>query len=428
METVVTMAYGRRGLDVSLPAEVVPTLITKAAGTPLVDPAAAVGRALAEPVDAATLAALAAGRRSACIVVCDITRPVPNGVFLRPMIEIMLAAGIALEQITILVATGLHRPSGRDDLAEIVGDPWVLANVRVLDHDARASSELVDLGRTRTRGTPVAINRLFVDAELRIVTGLVEPHFMAGWSGGRKVIAPGIAGQETIRTFHSYRFMADPAATQCRLVGNPLHEEQLEIAAMVGEVYAVNTIIDEDRRLLFVNFGEVRASHLDAVRRAEELSKVPVEQSFSTVLTSAAGYPLDKTYYQTVKAMVTPLGILRPGGTLIVVSECSEGFGSAEYADAQRRLGSRGIDGFLAELAGKRLADIDEWQTQMQLRSQVIADVQLFTGGLDGPERAATGVEVIDDVSVALSRAVARHGDPHVAVIPEGPYLVPVIG
>jgi nickel-dependent lactate racemase len=205
-----------------------------------------------------------------------------------------------------------------------------------------------------------------------------------------------------------------------------LHSEQLEIAAMVGEVYAINTIIDEERRLLFVNFGEVRGSHLDAVRRAESLAQVPVSGSFSTVLTSAAGHPLDKTYYQTVKAMVTPLGILRPGGTLIVVSECAEGFGSAEYVDAQQRLGSRGPERFLTDLAAKRLADVDEWQTQMQLRSQAVANVQLYTGGLTAPERAATGVELIDDVPSAISRAIERHADPRIAVIPEGPYLVPV--
>jgi nickel-dependent lactate racemase len=420
------MAYGRIGLEVTLPSEATPTLITKAAGTPLADPTDAVERALAGPIGGRPLAALAAGRRSACIVVCDITRPVPNGLFLRPVIETVLRAGIRLDKIIILVATGLHRPSRRDDLAEIVGDPWVLENVRIVDHDARDEAGLVDLGETRTRRTPVSVNRHFVDAELRIVTGLVEPHFMAGWSGGRKVIAPGIAGHETIRTFHSYRFMADPAATQCNLTGNPLHEEQLEIASMIGDVYAVNTIIDDDRRLLFVNFGEVRRSHLEAVAHAEKLSQVPVAQRFSTVLTSAAGYPLDKTYYQTVKAMVTPLAILRPGGTLIVVSECSEGFGSAEYVDAQHRLGERGPDGFLTDLAAKRLADVDEWQTQMQLRSQMVADVQLFTGGLTDPERVATGVELIDDVPGAIARSIVRHQDPRVAVIPEGPYLVPV--
>src|SRR5690606_18905914 len=144
--------------------------------------------------------ALAQGRKSACILICDITRPVPNHLFLRPMVETLEAAGILRANITILVATGLHRPNEGEELAELVGDPWILANVKVLNHFARNLDDLVDMGRTATRGTPITINRHFIDADLRIATGLVEPHFMAGWSGGRKVVAPGVAGHETIRT------------------------------------------------------------------------------------------------------------------------------------------------------------------------------------------------------------------------------------
>src|SRR5262249_50283115 len=159
---------------------------------------------------------------------------------------------VPIGNIVVLVATGLHRPNLGDELAELVGDPWVLENVRVENHYARNTADHVDLGRTPTRGTPVSLNRLFVDADLRIATGRVEPHFMAGWSGGRKVVAPGVAGHETIRTFHSARFMEDPLAVQCNLVGNPLHEEQLQIVRMLGEVYALNTVIDEDRDLVAV--------------------------------------------------------------------------------------------------------------------------------------------------------------------------------
>ena len=184
------------------------------------------------------------------------------------------------------------------------------------------------------------LDRWFVDAELRIATGLVEPHFMAGWSGGRKVVAPGVAHEDTIRTFHNARFMEDPAAIQCNLDGNPLHEEQLQIMRMLGEVHAVNTVIDERRRLYFVNFGEIAASHLEAVRFVRDSCMVPVGRKFSIVVTSAAGYPLDRTYYQTyyqtVKGMVTPIDILAPGASLVVASDCSEGIGSPQYREAQR--------------------------------------------------------------------------------------------
>ena len=363
---------------------------------------------------------------SACILICDITRPVPNRLFLRPMIEAMLAGGIPLDRICVLVATGLHRPNEGAELAELVGDPWVLANVRVENHFARNEDDHVDLGRTATRGTPVKIDRRFMDADLKIATGLVEPHFMAGWSGGRKVVAPGVAGHETIRTFHSARFMEDPLAVQCNLVGNPLHEEQLEIVRRIGAIYALNTVIDEDRDLVCVTFGEIIASHLAAVAFISEVTQIPVPRKFRTVVTSSAGYPLDKTYYQTIKGMVTPLDILEPGGTLIIASECSEGFGSREFREAQERLVALGSERFLATLTAKSLAEVDEWQTEMQLKPMRIGDVQLYTTGLDAEERRITGVEVVPSLDRAIAESMARHGDDAVAIIPEGPYVIPV--
>lgn len=261
----IAISYGHGHLPVRLPPEARATLVRKQQLPKLADPAEALRAALAEPIAARPLAELAQGRRSACILICDITRPVPNRLFLRPMIETMIAAGIPLDRISVLIATGLHRPNLGDELAELVGDPWVLENVRIVNHDARDEAAHVDLGYTTTRRTPVKLDRLFVEADLRIATGLVEPHFMAGWSGGRKVIAPGVAHHETIRTFHSARFMEDPLAVQCNLVGNPLHEEQLEIVRTLGEVYALNTVLDEDRDLVCITFGEIIASHQAAV-------------------------------------------------------------------------------------------------------------------------------------------------------------------
>lgn len=419
--------YGRGTLRFDLPEHARATMVHKPTAPRLADPVTAVERALDEaPIDSAPLTELAAGRNSACIVVCDITRPVPNHVFLRPIIDRLLAAGIDPAAITILVATGLHRAGDEAELAELIGDPWVVEQIAVRWHDARDPHHLVDLGRTQTRDTPIVLNRALVEAELRIVTGLVEPHFMAGWSGGRKVVAPGVAGHETIRTFHSARFMEDPHAVQCNLTDNPLHEEQLEIVRQLGEVYAVNTVIDEDRALLDVTFGEVVASHLASVAFVEKLARVELPRRYSTVVTSSAGYPLDKTYYQTIKGMVTPLGILAEGGTLIIASECSEGLGSAEFRSAQRRLVSSGVDGFLASILDKPLADVDEWQTEMQLKAMRAGTIRLHTTGLSEQERAETGIECVDSLAAAIADAIERHGDPEIAIIPEGPYVVPV--
>jgi nickel-dependent lactate racemase len=421
----IEISFGKGHLPVHLPSDAHATVIRKNPLSKLKDPRAAIRQALERPVRARPFKALAQGRRSACILICDITRPVPNHLFLRPMIEDMLEAGIPRERICVLVATGLHRPNEGDELAELVGDPWVLSTVRVENHFARNDADHVDLGVTRTRGTSVKIDRRFIEADLKIATGLVEPHFMAGYSGGRKVIAPGVAHADTIRTFHSARFMEDPLARQCNFAGNPLHEEQLEIVRMIGEVYGLNTVLDEERDLVHVTFGEVIESHLAAVEFARGSCEVRVPRKFNTIVTSSAGYPLDKTYYQTIKGMVTPLDILKPGGTLIMASECSEGLGSAEFREAQARLVAMGPDAFLQAILKKSLADIDEWQTEMQLKPMRLGHVQLLTTGLSAEERRITGVEIIDSVDQAIARSIERTGDKDIAIIPEGPYVVP---
>jgi nickel-dependent lactate racemase len=425
-ESRIDLLFGKGHLPVRLPAKTRPTVIRKRAMPKLSHPHAAIAEALANPIGSAPLAALARAKKSACILICDITRPVPNRMFLRPMIETMVSQGIPIGDITVLVATGLHRPNEGEELAELVGDPWVMAEVRVENHLARDDAMHVDLGRTETRGTPIRIDRRFVEAELRIATGLVEPHFMSGWSGGRKVIAPGVAHHETIRTFHSARFMGDPLAVQCNLVGNPLHEEQLEIVRRLGDCYALNTVLDEDRDLVHVTFGEIVESHMAAIDFVAASTKIGMGRRYKTIVTSAAGYPLDKTYYQTVKGMVTPLDILEPGGTLIIASSCSEGFGSPEFREAQARLVAIGPERFLATLTAKSLAEVDEWQTQMQMKAMRLGRVELYTTGLDDEERRITGVTITTNVDTALREAIARHDDPEVAFIPEGPYVVPV--
>jgi lactate racemase len=422
---VVEIAFGRRQLAVHLPQGAEPTVIRKQQLPKLADQKQAVRQALDHPIAAQPLNLLAQNRKSACILICDITRPVPNKLFLRPIIEDLIKAGIPIEGISVLVATGLHRANKGTELKELVGDPWVLETVRVENHFARNDADHIDLGYTPRRRTPVKIDRRFVKADLRIVTGLIEPHFMAGWSGGRKIIAPGVAHHETIRTFHSARFMEDPLAIQCNLEGNPLHEEQLEIVRMIGEVFSLNTVIDEDRDLVYVNFGEIISSHLATVEFITSSTAIPIPRRFNTVVTSSAGYPLDKTYYQTVKGMVTPMEILNPGGTLIIASECSEGFGSPEFRAAQMKLVEVGTERFLAALKAKSLAEIDEWQTEMQMKPMRLGRIQLYTTGLDREEQRITGVELIDSIDDAVRQSIEAHQDPALAVIPEGPYVIP---
>ena len=435
----IRLNYGRDGLHVAIPGGVNADVIRKPQMPVLAHPVDAIRKALTSPVGLGGEDS-ESGRNgvvdpffwmqdctTACIAICDITRPVPNGLFLRPLIDILLSRGVSIEDITILVATGLHRPNLGEELQELVGDPWVLENVRIKNHDARDDAEHVFVGKTRTRGTVVKLDRAFVQADLKIATGLVEPHFMAGYSGGRKVIAPGVAHAETITTFHSSRFMADPAAVACNLDHNPLHEEQLEIVKLLGGAIGLNTVIDEKRQLSFVNFGEITASHLQAIEFVRRYCEVTVPRKYRTVVTTASGYPLDKTYYQTIKGMVGAMNILAKGGDLIIASECSEGFGSPEFSEAQRRLVALGPQAFLEQVSGKTHADIDEWQTQMQLKPMAVGNIHLYCPQLTEEQWALTGVKRIDSVEQAIKDSVQRQGDRQIAVIPEGPYVEPSV-
>ena len=420
----VDLNYGRGSLGIAVADAWRATVLRKPAMPLVADPPQAVADALAAPVGAAPLREAAAAARSACILICDITRPVPNGDILPAVLRTLLAGGLPAEAITVLVATGLHRPNEGDELREVVGDAWVLDTVRVENHFARRDADHVEVGTTRL-GNVIKIDRRFVDADLRLAIGLVEPHFMAGYSGGRKIIAPGIAHADTITTFHSARYMENPNAANCVLTDNPLHADQLEVVRMIGGAHAINTVLDDERRLSFVNYGEIVESHLQAVAFTRAYTELPVPERFPTIVTSSAGYPLDKTYYQTVKGMVGPLDILSPNGNLIVVSACSEGMGSPEYVDAQRRLIALGPDRFLASLLDKRHADVDEWQAEKLLSPMRAGTVSLYTTGLSEEERGLTGVAMIDSVEDTIARSVAEAGDPRVAFVPEGPYVVP---
>ena len=423
----ITLNYGKTGLPLNLPDDWEITVIRKKQMPVLPDPSLAVRRALVSPVAARPLSAEACGCRSACIVICDITRPVPNGLLLPPLTATLIQAGIPADRITILVATGLHRPNEGEELRELVGDDSVLKTMRVVNHDARCDADHVAMGTT-TQGVPVKIDRRFLEADLRIVTGLVEPHFMAGYSGGRKVIAPGIAHCDTIACLHSARLLEHPCAANCMLTGNPVHAAQLEIAAMIGRVLAVNVVIDEQRRLSFVNFGELVQSHAVAVAYMRGYAEIQVARQFQTVVTSSAGYPLDKTYYQTVKGMVGALNILAPGGHLFIASECSEGLGSPEFVASQKRLAAGTPIQFLTALLAKPSAAIDEWETEMQVKAMKSGSIHLYAPGLSSADLALTGVEPETSLAEAIRRQVDVCGDRRVAVIPEGPYVIPMHG
>jgi nickel-dependent lactate racemase len=421
-----SLRYGTNGLVLELPDSWDITLVERRPMPAVPDPAACIEAALASPLSAAELSREARGARSACIVICDVTRPVPNRLILRPLVERLLAAGLQPDAITVLVATGLHRPNEGEELAAVIGDPWVSGHAVIANHFARRDADHVMLGTT-TQGVPVRIDRRVVDAGLRIVVGLVDPHFMAGWSGGRKLVLPGCAHADSITALHSTRMLEHPAASSCTLAGNPLHDAQSEALRMLGRTLAVSVVINDQRELSYASYGSAEASFTAAVGFAEPYAKIEVPKAFPVVLATGAGFPLDTTWYQAVKGACAGASIMEHGGDLFVAARCADGFGSREFRAAQERLVSAGKDAFRALARQKERADIDEWETIMLLKALDVGALHVYSEGLDNAALAATGGVPVRDLAADLGAAVQRAKGRRLAVIPEGPYAAPFI-
>ena len=277
------------------------------------------------------MAQLAKGRTSACIVISDVTRPVPNRVILPPILRTLERQGIPSEQITILIATGIHRPNEGKELEEMVGVD-IMNNYRIVNHFSGKPETLKYLGVTQNR-TPVYINRTYLESDLKIVTGLIEPHLMAGYSGGRKAICPGITSVETMKVMHGPHILEHPKASVGILEGNPFHREATEIAQMAGVDFCINVAIDDKRQITGVFAGDLVEAHLAGSKFVEKQATVTLPQPVDAVLVSSAGYPLDTTFYQAIKGILTAVEIVKSDGSIILVAECSQGIGSKPFTE-----------------------------------------------------------------------------------------------
>lgn len=411
-------AFGKRGLTVTLPEGPRYRLILCRSSAPVADPVAAIEAALDAPIGRAPLAELAAGRRSAAISVCDITRPAPNRVTLPPLLERLHRAGISKDAVTILIATGLHRQATRDELNTILG-PEIAAGYRIGNHDARDRAAHRSLGYTG-RGTPVFIDERFMAADLHITLGFIEQHLMLGFSGGRKLVAPGVAGEETIRTIHSPRFMREPAATEGSIEGNPLHAELLEIAAMAGHDFILDVTMTREREISGVFAGCPVNAHAAGVRFLREHSMERLPEAADAVITSAAGYPLDLTFYQTIKGITAAEHIVKPRGPILLLGECAEGIGSPEFAEKLRAYA--GPENYLRAIADTPVVP-DRWQLEKLALTERNHKVFFYTPGAQKEELGALADQSYSSVEAAIAALLAAlPKDARVVLIPEGPY------
>lgn len=417
----VQLEYGRTGLSVELPDRNIVRVLAYKDAPPLGDPDAAVLHALRKPVSCRPLAELARGKRNVCILICDITRPVPNELLLRHLLAELEGAGVSRDDIRILIATGLHRASTPDEIVEMVG-ARIAAGYRIESHNGLALEDHEYLG-VSPHGVPMWIDRRYLAADLKITVGLIEPHFMAGYSGGRKLICPGVAGLETIRAWHSPKFLESPQARSGVLEDNPVHQENTWIAQQAGCDFILNVVIDADRRPLFVCGGHMEEAFQQGVAFVRGVVVDTLDAPVDIVVTSSAGYPLDTTFYQSVKGMAAALPLVKEGGSIIVAASLTEGVGSPEFEGLFAT--HRDLDGFMEQIQDPDYFVMDQWQLEKMAAVCKKAEVVVVSDGMPPDRLEQMFVATAPTVEDAVDRAFAKHGrDATIAVIPKGPYVL----
>ncbi len=421
----VKLEYGRTGLEVELPDRNLVRCLAYKDAPPVADSDQAVREALAQPTGAPPLVEVARGKKDACVVICDITRPVPNRLLLTHILASLETAGIPREKILILVATGLHRPNEGDELIEMVGRE-IVDNYRIENHHGKQLDEHAHLGDS-PRGVPIWIDSRYVDADLKITTGLIEPHLMAGYSGGRKLICPGLSALETVKVWHGPEFLEHPKADCGFLEGNPVHEENTWIAQRAGCDFIVNVVIDAERQLLKVVAGDMIEAFHQGVDFVRHVVADQVPEPVDVVVTSSAGYPLDTTFYQAVKGLTGALPIVKKGGTIIIAASLSEGIGSPEFQQLFKE--NESLEGFIERIMGKDYFVMDQWQLEELAKVRRKAKVTFVSDGLPAETLEEMFVQSAESVEQAVADSLAEYGpDATLAVIPKGPYVLAEVG
>jgi nickel-dependent lactate racemase len=414
----VAFAFGKNAIRLSLPEGLLYEVVESRTASALLDPERALNDALDHPIASQPISVLAQGKKTAAIAVCDITRPAPNSVILPSLLRRLHQAGIPIDGVIILIATGLHRGATEDEIRRIVG-PTIARTYRVLNHDARCLAEHRDLGFTR-RGTPVYIDERFLAADLHLSLGFIEQHLMLGFSGGRKLVAPGVAGQETIKVIHSPRFMREPMATEGSFEENPLHAELLEIATMARHDFIVDVTLTQSRQISGIFAGAPVEAHATGVEFLRKTSLKKLSGLADVVITSAAGHPLDLTFYQIIKGITAAQHIAKPGGRILILGECTEGIGSPEFVNQLAAF--TGHQQYLDDIKNKPVA-IDQWQLEklalVGLRNQLF----FYTPGVNKNQIGALAENSFSDLEDAIAAVLNNlPSGARVALVPDGPY------
>lgn len=383
-----------------------------------------VGRSLDKPSAGPALRSIISSDERIAVLITDKTRATPNEPILRALLSYLESmAGVKRDHVGVLVATGLHKPHSDEEIEELVGGE-LASEYRIISHDADDEDSLTRLGRT-SYGTEVYVNARVLEADLVIGVGLIEPHFFAGYSGGRKLILPGVSGTKTVYQNHSFKMLAHPKADYGYMGGNPVHEDMVEAAKMVrGYRYIVHVILDKEKRVVDVVSGDPYEAHLLGVKRLEEYVKVPVPHESDVTIVTNGGYPLDRDLYQAVKGMATGSRVTRRGGVVIMLAECRDGVGHESFRSiASMSRDPRKILDYVRENEPLR----DQWEVQkleqVLLRNHVI----VVTRGVKHGVLEEMNLTPASSLEEALELANRLVRPERITAIPEGPYVIPYV-
>ncbi len=409
-----SISFGSGSLQFALPREIAATVIEPRYPPALVDPEEELTRSIRAPIGCGPLASLAAGRQSAVIVIPDGTRPLPLPPILGPLIG-ELVPHIPAEKITLLFATGMHRPVTPEETERLLGAE-LDSKITVVSHDP---GDVQTVGMS-PGGTPVSLDRRYLEADLRLVVGLVEPHLLAGFSGGRKMIAPGIIGLNAMPTLHGPYLIGHHDSIAGKLEGNPFHEEIEAIARMARVDFAVNGIIDHQQRLTGLFSGDIFQSHRAAADWYRKCSLVRVDRRWPLAITSGGGAPLDATLYQSIKGVVAALALLEPGGTVLLAASCDEGWGSDSFVSLLEEFNS--LESFLqwANLPGSFRSD--QWMAQHFLEAKEECRILLLSTRSGGKRPGSFGISTIDAMDEGVRSIIGETRAREIAILPQGPY------
>jgi len=418
----VTLDYGTDGLEVDLP-DGATTVIEPAYPPGVDDPEGTLREALASPIDARPPAELVRAGKRVAISVCDGTRPQPRALMLRALFEAM--PDVRTDDVVILIATGTHRANTDDELRSMLGAD-IFERYRIVNHDARDKKTLTSVGES-SRGVPVLLNREWVEADVRITTGFVEPHFFAGFSGGPKMVAPGLAGLETTMVLHDAHHVGHPQATWGVTEGNPIHDDVRDIARMTGVDFAFDVTLNGEKEITAAFCGELFAEHHAACETSMREAMRAVPAPFDVVVTTNSGFPLDQNLYQAIKGMSAAAKVVREGGVILCAAECRDGLPDhGAYADLLKRRSSPSE--LLEMVHAPGFAEPDQWQIQVQSQIQEQARVMVKTSFLSDEQLRAAHFEPMDDVSEAAARALEQAGEAGtLCALPRGPQTIPYV-